>query len=64
MTDLDYDQTTIKKAIESFLRSEEIKQKYLHEHFLSDSHQGFEEVVSMYLIDKTDSSDLHKREYY
>ena len=64
MTDLDYDQTTIKKAIESFLRSEEIKQKYLHEHFLSDSHQDFEEVVSMYLIDKTDSSDLHKREYY
>ena len=47
-----------------FLRGEEIKQKSLHEHLLSDSHQSFEEDVSIYLIDKTDASDLNKREYY
>ena len=46
-----------------FLRGEEIKQKSLHEHFWSVSHQSFEDV-SIYLIDKTDPSDLHKREYY
>ena len=29
---------------------------------LSDGHQSFEDV-SIYLIDKTDPSDSHKREY-
>ena len=29
-----------------------IKQKSLHEHFLSDSHQSFEEDVSICLVDK------------
>ena len=43
---------------------EEIKQKSLHEHFLSDSHQSFEEDVNICLINKTDPSDLHKRDYY
>ena len=43
---------------------EEIKQKSLHQHFLSDSHQSFEEDVNICLIDKTDPSDPHKREYY
>ena len=43
---------------------EEIKQKSLHEHFLSDSHQSFKEDVSICLIDNTDPSDPHKREYY
>ena len=36
----------------------------LHEDFLSDSHQSFEEDVSICLIDKTDPSDPHKKEYY
>ena len=47
-----------------FLMGEEIKQKSLHEHFLSDSHQSFKEDVSICLIDNTDPSDPHKREYY
>ena len=53
-----------KESDRKFLRGEEIKQKSLHEHVLSDSHQSFEEDVSIYLIDKTDPSDPHKREYY
>ena len=53
-----------KESDRKFLRSEEIKQKSLHEHFLSDSHQSFEEDVSISLIDKTDPSESHKREYY
>ena len=47
-----------KESDRKFLRGEEIKQKSLHEHFLSDSHQSFEEDISIYLIDKTDRSDL------
>ena len=43
---------------------EEIEQKSLHEHFLSDSHRSFEKYVSICLTDKTDTSDPHKREYY
>ena len=53
-----------KESDRKFLRGEEIKQKSLHEHFLIDSHQSFEEDVSICLIDKTDHSDPHKREYY
>ena len=53
-----------KESNRKFLPGEEIKQKSLHEQFLSDSHQRFEEDVSIYLIDKTDPSDLNKREYY
>ena len=53
-----------KESDRKFLRGEEIKRKSLHEHFWSDSHQSFEEDVSICLIDKTDPSDLHKREYY
>ena len=52
-----------KESDRKFLRGEEIKQKSLHEHFLSDS-ESFEEDVSICLIDKTDPSDPHKREYY
>ena len=48
----------------AFLRGEEIKQKFLHEHFLKDDHHGFEKDVIICLIDKTQSSDPHKREYY
>ena len=53
-----------KESDRKFLRGEEIKQKSLHEHFLSDSHQSFEEDVSICLVDKTDPSDPHMREYY
>ena len=41
-----------------------LKQKFLHEHFLKDDHHGFEKDVIICLIDKTQSSDPHKREYY
>ena len=47
-----------------FLTGEEIKQKFLHEHFLKDDHHGFEKDVSICLIDKTQSSDTHKPQYY
>ena len=53
-----------KESDRKFLIGEEIKQKSLHEHFLSDSHQSFKEDVSICLIHKTDPSDPHKREYY
>ena len=51
-----------KESDRKFLRGEKIKQKSLHGHFLSDSHQSFEEDVSICLIDKTDPSDPHKTE--
>ena len=41
-----------KESDRKFLRGEEIKQKSLHDHFLSDGHQSFETDVSIYLIDK------------
>ena len=53
-----------KDSDKAFLRGEEIKQKFLYEHFLKDDHHGFEKDVSICLIDKTQSSDPHKREYY
>ena len=53
-----------KESNRKLLRGEEIKQKSLHEHFLSDSHQSFEKDISICLIDKTDPSDPHKKEYY
>ena len=53
-----------KESDKKIFRGEDIKQNYLHEHFLSDGHQSFKEDVSIYSIDKTDSSDPHKREYY
>ena len=52
-----------KESDRKFLSGEEIKQKSLHGH-LSDSHQSFEEEVSICLIDKTDPCDPHKRKYY
>ena len=53
-----------KESDRKFLASEQIKQKSLHEHFLSDGHQSFEEVVTICLTDKIDPSDPHKREHY
>ena len=64
MIELDYDGNNYKQSDRLFLRGEEIKQRSLHEHFLSDGHQSFEEDVSICLIDKTDTSDPHKREHY
>ena len=52
-----------KDSDRTFLRGEEIKQKFLDEHFLKDGHHSFEKDVSICLIDKTQSSDSHKREY-
>ena len=46
-----------------FLRGGDIKQKSLHEYFLRDVHQSFEEDDSFCLISKTDLSGLYKREY-
>ena len=57
-------QNNYKESDRKFLRGEEIKQKSLHKHFLKDSHQRFEEDVSICLIDKTDHFDNHKRRYY
>ena len=51
-----------KDLYRAFLRGEEIKQKFLHKHFLKDDHHGFEKDVSICLIDKTQSSEPHKRE--
>ena len=53
-----------KESDRKLLRSEEIKQKSLHQHFLSEGHQSFEDEVSICVIDKTDPSDPHKKEYY
>ena len=53
-----------KDSDRALLRSGEIKQKFLHKHFLKDDHYGFEKDVSICLIDKTQSYDLHKREYF
>ena len=53
-----------KESDRKFLRGEEIKQKSWHEHFLSGSHQSFEDYFNICLTDKADPSDPHKREYY
>ena len=56
-------QKNYKESDRKFVRGEEIKQKSLHEHVLSDNHQSFEDVC-ICLIDKTDLYDHHKRKYY
>ena len=43
---------------------ESCKQQFLQNHFLQDDHHGFLEDVEVTLIDKTQASDLTKREYY
>ena len=45
----------------AFLRCEEIKQKFLHEHLLKDDHHGFGKDVSICPIDK-DSLLTHIKE--
>ena len=51
-----------KDSDREFLKGEEIKQKFLHEPFLKDDHDGFQKSVSICLIDKTQSFNPH-REY-
>ena len=39
-------------------------QKYLHDHFLSEDHDGLLNNVEITLIDKTDPSDPERREEF
>ena len=39
-------------------------QEYLYKHFKSEGHTEFLDDISVTLIDKTDSSNLTKRENY
>ena len=48
----------------AFLRGEEIKKEFLHENVFKYDHHGFDKDLSICLIDKTQSSDPHKREHY
>ena len=43
-----------KDSSRTFLRGEEIKQKFLHEHLLKDDHHCFEKVVSICVIAMAD----------
>ena len=43
-------------------RREDHMQKYLHDHFLSEDHDGLLNDVEITLIDKTDPSDPERRE--
>ena len=43
---------------------ENVKQKFLHSHFLQRDHQGFRKDVEVPLIDKAQASDPTKREFY
>ena len=40
------------------------KQNYFHKHFLNEDHQGLLEDCKITLIDKTDSSDATRREFF
>ena len=40
------------------------KQNYFHQHFLSEDHHGLLEDCEITLIDKTDSSDPTRREFF
>ena len=39
-------------------------QKYLQDHFLSEDHDGFLNIVKSTLIDKTDPSDPERRDEF
>ena len=39
-------------------------QNYFHQHFLSEDHHGLLEDCKITLIDKTDSSDPTRREFF
>ena len=41
-----------------------LKQNYFHQHFLSENHHGLFEDCEIRLIDKTDTSDPTRREFF
>ena len=43
---------------------ENVKQKFLEGHFLQSDHKGFLKDIEVWLIDKTQASDLTKTEFY
>ena len=43
---------------------ENVKEKFLHRHFLQRDHQGFRKDVEVQLIDKAQAFDPTKREFY
>ena len=43
---------------------ENVKQKFLENHFLQSDYQGFFKDVEIRLIDKTHTSDPTKRKFY
>ena len=45
-------------------RGEDFMQKYLHEHFLSEGHNGFIYDAEIIFIDKTDQSEHTRREEF
>ena len=45
-------------------RGEDHMQKYLHDHFLSEDHDGLLNNVYIIFIDKTDPSDPERREEF
>ena len=54
LADLDFVGTTVKIVIENFyiLTVEEIKQKFLHQHFLDENNKRFVKDIDVCLIDK------------
>ena len=53
-----------KQSDKKFLRGEEIKQKFLYQHFLKEGRSGFIEYNGVCLIDNTQSSDPCKKKYH
>ena len=45
-------------------RGEDCMQKYFHDHFLSEGHNGLINDVDIVFIDKTDPSDSTRREEF
>ena len=52
----------ITSLIKEKLRGEDCMQRYLHEHFISEGHNGLINDVEIFFIDKTDPSDPTRRE--
>ena len=62
--DFRYRLNNYKSDPRKFDRKECCMQEHLYRHFSSPSHMGFLNDVAVTLIDKTDGSDLKKREDY
>ena len=54
----------IKSLLKKTESGEDCMQRYLHEHFLSQDHKGLINDVEIIFIDKTDPSDLTRREKF